>query len=383
MFGHYDRWLVSRLIVLLVIPASIVFAASGRCAEPPTLDAIRTSLEKQREQVKSLYIEVKGYSTTSVDLKVLGSWPKFSRNFAPPFEERTIFAFKGGKRYARQMGPSEAKRIQPDGPPKVDPKASASDQVIQKSYVDDYKRREQEKAKWARMGIKTEEKDDPNVARLCPDDARADDGRVTWERRTIHGNQYEVFINRHDPVSQWVHADGYLMSIGWDGDTVANTQDEWALAVASNNLVNALKNGAFTLAREVVDLDGTKCVLLEREVRPNPQIKFMAAGRSRVWLDLDHGFAVRQVEFQQPSGDLSRTINCDFVEILPGIWFPRKTERQSFAPEDAPKEYQGRPVWIWHADLMKWHVNDVADELFDVVIKPGDRVNDLRLNVHP
>ena len=33
--------------------------------------------------------------------------------------------------------------------------------------------------------------------------------------------------------------------------------------------------------------------------------KFMTAGTSRTWLDVDHGFAVRQTEFRRKNGELS------------------------------------------------------------------------------
>ena len=123
------------------------------------------------------------------------------------------FAFKGGKRYARQLCPPEVKRIRPDGPPEVDPKASPEDQEIQKELLKNYKQHEREKAKWKRMGAYSEEKRDPMVARLCPDDARADDGKVTWERRSMDGVRHETFIMRHEPKSQWVHTDEYLWNI--------------------------------------------------------------------------------------------------------------------------------------------------------------------------
>lgn len=383
MLAPIHRFFLCGQIVCLALQACLWGATPARADEAPSLDAIRASLEKQRDQVKSLYIEVKGYSTMSVDAKVLVSWPEFSQTFAP-FEEANHFAFKGGKRYARQLCPPTVKRLAAEAPPKVDPKASPEDQAIAKQRLEDYQRREKEKARLKRMGVSSAEKNDPMVARLCPDDARADDGRVQWERRTMDGKHHEVFISRHDPKRQWVQTEWYLSCIGWDCDTTANTQDEWALENARNSLVNAIRSGAFTLSKETVVLGGSKCVVLERQLVPKgPQAKYMAAGKSKVWLDVDHGFAVRQMELRQKNGQFQRTVNSEFVQILPGVWFAKKSEQQSFAPPDAPKEYQGRPVWTFHSDLTKWIVNEVPDELFDVPIKSGDSVNDLRLNEQP
>jgi hypothetical protein len=383
MLAQARRLLLRGRIVLLAIQTCLLAVASVRADEPPSLDAIRASLEKQRDQVKSLYIEVKGYSTLSVDAKVLASWPQFSHTFAP-FEQVNHFAFKGGKRYARQLCPSTVKRLAAEQPPKIDPKASPEEQAIAKQRLEDYLRHEKEKARWKRMGQSGVEENDPMVARLCPDDARADDGRVQWERRTMDGKRHEVFVMRHEPKRQWVHIEWYLSCIGWNCDTKANTQDEWALEGARNSLVNVIRSGAFTLSKETVVLDGSKCVLLERELVPKgPQAKYMVAGKSSVWLDVEHGFAVRQTELRQKNGDLQRTVNSDFVQILPGVWFARKSEQQSFAPPDAPKEHQGRPVRTFHSELTKWIVNEVPDELFDVPIKSGDDVHDLRLNDQP
>jgi hypothetical protein len=121
--------------------------------------------------------------------------------------------------------------------------------------------------------------------------------------------------------------------------------------------------------------------VLRRELKPSPPKA--AACQTTVWLDIDHGFAVRQIENRQSGDSLQRNVNRDFVAIVPGVWFPKKIEWQRFAPPDAPKEYQGRPVWILHTDLTKWIVNSVPDELFDVPMKTGDDVHDLRLNEHP
>jgi hypothetical protein len=364
---------------LIIICAALTTALSAfshiRGEEPPSMEQIKAAIDKQNEQVKSLYIEAKNYSTTSIDPQVLITWPKYKSTLFL-FTEENYFAYKGGKRYARRIQPAEAKLLQPIKSPEVDPKASPGMQKLQKEGVAQNERYERENAKMERMGMKVEKKKESGVIELMPDDARGDNGKIIWERRIDSKNGTpQLFISRRDPKREWVQTDAYLSAIGWDCATEANTKDEGVLKAFLYRVENFAKNSETSLG----ELDGTKCVIIKQTVTPDDErLKMFVGGKHTLWRDLNRGFAVLKAEHQYDNGDFVRTIHSDFVEILPGIWFPKKIEVQNFAPKDAPQEYQDKPVLIYHHELTKWSVNDVPDELFNAVPKPKDQVYDSR-----
>ncbi len=149
------------------------------------------------------------------------------------------------------------------------------------------------------------------------------------------------------------------------------------------DLLSLLKEGAFTLDAETTMLDGAKCVVLRREFeaelveydpRKEENVVFKDSATETVWLDVDRGFAMLQRDRQNERWGLDRTTNSEFVEILPSLWFPKKTRQQPYGPPDAPPEYQGRPILSWHQDLVRWSVNDVPDSRFNIITKPGDHL---------
>ncbi len=67
---------------------------------------------------------------------------------------------------------------------------------------------------------------------------------------------------------------------------------------------------------------------------------------------------------------ITRTVNRDVVEIVPGIWFARDVTEQHLVPPSGPAEYRGQPMRVYEMKLTKWVVNRVPDDLFDVVPRP-------------
>ncbi len=328
------RPLLSSLLALIITTAATNLLAADR----PSLDTIITTLEKQREQVKSLDIETKSYCTTHVAPHVLQTWRSFSgTDFT--FQDEYHFAYKGGKRYLQTI---QTTRKRPGGE-----KGLGTRRVL---YHDKYE--------------------------------RGDNGKQTWERRvTLERGPAHVFVNPHDPGGQWIQNPEYCSNIGWDCKTELNIHDESVLKRhRTHDLLSLLKKGAFTLEPGTTEIGGTKCVSLQRTYQQKimtrdrsekPLVASMVQVTETIWLDVDHGFAVRQRE-RNTYGRLDRTVNSDFVEILPGIWFPKKTETQAHAPPEAAPEYQGRAVLSWNVDLIRWSVNDVLDNRFDILTKPSD-----------
>jgi hypothetical protein len=65
---------------------------------------------------------------------------------------------------------------------------------------------------------------------------------------------------------------------------------------------------------------------------------------------------------------LIRVVNREFVEVLPGLWLPRQSLTEHWAPPEAPEEHRGSPVLACRMSLLLWVVNQVPDELFDVAL---------------
>ena len=307
------------------------------------LQTIIATLEKQREQVKSLTIETKNYSAKLVPPQVLNSLQRFrGRDFTNQEEQlqEYVFAYKGGQRYLR-------------------------------TFITIMKKSDDDKTTVAR--------------RVTYNSEKASDGKRVWERRVdLKRGPAQVFMLPVKPGEEWTSNPVYCGNFGWDCRTELHTQDEAALKSHRRyDFLSLLKEGAFTVDAGTTMLDGVKCVVLRREYeaelwefdpRKEENVVFKAPATETIWLDVDRGFAMQQREHQNERWGLDRTINSEFVEILPGIWFPQKTKSQPHAPPGAAKEYQGRPILSWHQDLVRWSVNDVPDNRFDIITKPSDHL---------
>ena len=350
--GGVSGLMVSAVLRADTPQADTVLAASQESSKNDetdriTLKAIIATLEKQREQVKSLTIETRSYGKTLVEPKVLRSWkrfggPKVTNQQAEytSFQQEDVFAYKGGMRYLRMFQTAEEK---PD-----DDEATGARQVIYNSE-------------------------------------RASDGKRVWERRVnLKLGPAQVFVLSVKPGQRWTQNPVYCRNFGWDCMTTLHTEDKASLQRHREiDFLSLLKEGAFSIDPEITLLNGVKCVVLRREFQAElaefdpvkgEAVVFRDPALETIWLDRDRGFAMLRRDQLFERWGLDRTINSEFVEILPGIWFPQKTKTQPFAPPDAPQEYQGRPVQSWNVDLIRWSVNDVPDNRFDMITKPGDHL---------
>jgi hypothetical protein len=97
----------------------------------------------------------------------------------------------------------------------------------------------------------------------------------------------------------------------------------------------------------------------------------------RIWLDRDHGLAVRKREMAKDGRVGMRWINTELHEVEPGLWLPLCC-RQEILAEDAPPGWKDKPVMIEEIRVSKLEVNKVSDDLFDMTPKKTDRIEDLR-----
>lgn len=318
-------------------------------ADSITLKTIIATLEKQRNQVKSLTIETKANSARLAPVEVLSSLRRFGGwNFSKQEQDQdqmenvseNVFAYKGGKRYLRIYNAMVKK--------------SDDGKII-------------------------------GVHRVIYNSQRASDGKHVWERRVnLEQGPAQVWELPEEPGQSWVQNPTYCRNFGWDCRIESFTEDELVLRKHRKyDFLTLLKDGVFTLDDGTTMLDGRECVVLrgkhetdlvEYDPDKGENVMYKVPSTETIWLDVDRGFAMLQYDKQNERWGLDRTTNSDFVEILPGLWFPRKTKQQPYAPPDAPQEYQGRPIMSWHQDLVRWSVNDVPDSRFDRITKPGDHL---------
>jgi hypothetical protein len=305
-----------------------------RAADTPTVDAIAAKIAKERAAVQSIFVELHDHSTISVPADVLLSWPDF-HNLLALVDQRHEFAFKGAKRYWLEERLNPPRMLRKSKPP---------------------------------LGQ--------------PNSCRGDNGQTSWNRALAGptpGRAFNLSVFRSRPDRQWVPTPDYFGNIGWL-NTDPHSQDKYVVTMQALDLLELLKHHELRVTDENVKLGDANCVVLqgdtEQSIDLGKGLKTIKTHQT-FWLDFDHGFAVRQHEHRSELG-FGRVVNSDFVEATPGFWLPKKTELETFAPANAAKEYQDRPVFVVHSDLNRWEINAVSDDLFDPVTKPGDRVYDQR-----
>ncbi len=371
------RTMLCRFLCRLVLAALAGTAAASivRAAEPLTLDEIKTRLRKQRENINSLYIEVKREEKPLVDLEVLLSLRGFSNKILLSNEEEH-FAFKGEKRYSRELWPPDTKYLRPMGrAPKLPANASELEREQHKRRLDDHKELKQRMARAERMGSKIGLAEGPT-----PDATKAYNGRTQWMRDVHRDGTVWYTITHAGRLGHWFQPAPYLVAVGLTFPDPIEKEEALHEARRMVDLLELLQRWPHEVSSKTEEIDGGRCAVLTGTIQfpiTVGEVSQTFEISSKLWLDLDHGLAIRQGE-RQTMGTLTRMVNSDFQEVLPGLWLPKKCQMQVFAPPDAPEELKGRPVMIEHLTLTKCVVNEVPDDLFDMAPKPGDEVLDLR-----
>ena len=103
-------------------------------------------------------------------------------------------------------------------------------------------------------------------------------------------------------------------------------------------------------------------------------------GMDRIWLDPEHGFALRRRAYHWAPGKPMRqeVFNKDFREVRPGLWLPfaQVVERYGNLRTGAQSTW-GKPVSRSFYALREIEFDKVKDDLFDVRVPAGTRVTDL------
>jgi hypothetical protein len=300
-----------------------IVASLADADERATLDQIKVHLKAQREKIKSLYIEEVSERKISVEPEVLES---LLGDSAPWFasSEENHFAYKEDKRYRRRIRPQEAVLIRPE----------------------------------PSLG-----KDTGDTVRIRrPDMIHAYDGRTYWSRTSDSG-QVAFETGRKTGLSPPL----YMKRIGLHIPE-PYLKDKGVEFQPISLLPELFEKWTYTVSDDLDKVDGATCVVLEGAFVWRHVGDESMTIADRLWLDVEHGFALRQRERQ--IGAVSyRVVNSDFREILPGLWFPGKSASLGFRGNDRTSPFSETQL-----KLTRIVVNEVTDDLFEV--KTGDHVVD-------
>jgi hypothetical protein len=375
----------SRLLLvglaLAVFPATWVGMAAS---DSPETRAVKEQFARQAGRIKSLEISYSVETTSGLEPAQLLALSNFRNQLFLPSNEWTE-AFKGEKQYRRQLQPERVEYLaEPDEyglvpPQSVDPKASAAVQEQQKALKDGYDRAIAIMKAQERKGVPRRPRRDAGL--LLPserDVTRAFNGRTVWMRHPRDGKTNEVQIW---PLGQKaLHFFGmspYLSAVGLQpvdptskGDRIQQVQEMFRLAVWFGN-------HTYTIEKTEA-IEGSTCVVLKGSLNsafgPSPSAGDIA---DRIWLDRDHGWAVRKRE-QSKNGQLAvRWENSELREVEAGLWLPTIVRQERFA-EDAPAGWRGRPVIAEEVRVKHIEINRVPEERFDMVPTKEDVIEDLR-----
>jgi hypothetical protein len=97
----------------------------------------------------------------------------------------------------------------------------------------------------------------------------------------------------------------------------------------------------------------------------------------RIWLDRDHGLALRKREMARDGKLLTRWTNTNLKEVDPGLWFSMTTRIEQFSAQPMP-DLGDKPIMLEEIHVQSLSVNQVPDERFDMIPQPGDTIDDLR-----
>jgi hypothetical protein len=300
------RW-VGPLAVLLGLAAPLT------AAEPRTLDELKAELLKQRAKVRSFYVHYRLDAEPLAPLDLLHQWRRLD---LAAYAREDHIAFKGNKQYWRKVD-----FIAKDGPL---PKTPSGDRT---------------------MGF---------------------NGQYAW--CSAHSAPCDQYVKGSPENDLGFFQSEYLMSVGLrHPDQTVTEKTREAMGQRLWLLPDAFDRYAYRLSGRTERTDGSRCLVVEAHWQ-HPEDKQVTI-TDRIWLDLEHGLAVRRRDqlFNGQLGERWLTFRLD--EIVPGYWLPKETCWKRAAPASALKEWAGKFVLAYRMTVRGWKVNDVPDSLFEIPAK--------------
>ena len=155
------------------------------------------------------------------------------------------------------------------------------------------------------------------------DVTRAFNGRTLWMRRPRDGkvNDVQVWPLRQNAM-HWFGISSYLSAVGLQpadptskGHPVQQAQEIFRLAEWFTNHAYAIE--------KTEAIDGSTCVVLKGSLNSlEPPSRPADDAVDRIWLDRDHGWAVRMREQTNDGQVVARWEHSGLREVEPGLWLP-------------------------------------------------------------
>jgi len=379
-----------RAIIILgvtAIAAGLTGWMTAQGADTTEAVEIKARLLRQSQRIQSLDVLYKLQAKTSLKPEQLLAMSEFRNQVSLPQDEWRV-AFKGTKRYSRRIQPERMNRLRAADeygltpPVPVDSKAPAWARANQKRMIEQYERVVAE-AKARKARGHTPRPRDPNVRDLMERDVtHAFNGHTLWMRRPRSEKvmQYQVWPASSE--ANWFQVSAYESAVG------LFVPDPTAMALARKGqamfqVAEWVKDQSYVVEEKTEVVDGSTCVILNGSLNSILQPS-MVFGKltDRIWLDRDHGLALRRREWTRDGRVQMRWENSELREVEPGLWLPTLCQHHAFA-DDAPPEWKGKPVMTEEIRVEKIEINQVGDDLFDMTPQKGDRIEDLRGILRP
>jgi hypothetical protein len=366
-------------IVGILLLSGLAARLAVRADESPESREIRARLKKQADRIASLEVSYRREMTSPLKPEQLLALAQF-RNQLYLLKDEWHEAFKGQKRFRRERIPERVTPLKkPDEfgitpPAPVDPKAPPLVQKQQQELIKEYERMVAVmKADKARGGPRSYHFDDQPQR----DVIRAFNGRTLWMRHpeSEKVDAYQVWPAKSE--CDWFQVSPYTMATSLHfPDPTARPMVLKAQALF--RVAEWASDQGYQLEDKTEVVDGSTCVVLKGNlnslVPPGAAVGDLT---NRIWLDRDHGLAIRKREMAKDGWVGLRCINTELREVEAGLWLPMHCRQETYA-EDAPPEWKDKPVMIEEVRVSKIEVNKVSDGLFDMTPRKTDHIEDLR-----
>ncbi len=350
-------------------------------ADTPESREIKERLKTQAGRIKSLEVSFRREQSTPLPPEQLLKLSGF-RNQLFLMKDVWHEAFKGKKRFRREQVPEKLALLGKTDefgmpvPPTVDPKSSLEEQENQKRLIESYKKMSGTmKAEKARGTNRIAFDSQPQR-----DVIRAYNGRTLWHR--VPGSDkvdaYQVW-SASSKVN-WFQVSPYQQAIGLHRPDPTGNPDV-VKSQSMFNIADRVGELNYSLEEKSEVVDGSTCAILAGSL--SPLLPSFVSGKmtDRIWLDRDHGLAVRRREMARDGRLGMRWTNTELIEVEPGLWLPTHCRLETFA-DDAPEGIKDKPVMIEEIHVTRLQTNKVRDEMFDMTPRNSDRVEDLRGVLH-
>jgi hypothetical protein len=343
---------------------------------------VKAQFARQAGRIKSLAVTYRLETKSNLSPEKLRALPEYQNQlFLPQDEWRE--AFKGEKRFRRQIQPERVKYLGPvdeNGlaiPQESSPDASPAMKENQKKLRQEYERAVANAKAMEARGIRIPRRDPELRDRSEQDVTRAYNGKTLWMKQpaTPKGDRYLIWPTGSE--ANWFQISAYLSAVGLHvpdpsgGEFIKKAQAMFRLA-------EWIKDPSYELEPRTEIVDGTTCVILKGSLNSLLQPGLVAGQLTdRVWLDRDHGFVLRKREMYRDGKLMNRWENSKLKEIEPGLWLPMNSRHDQF-PSKPVAELNGKPVLTEEITVQTLEVNHVADDRFDMEPKQGDSIEDLR-----